>query len=267
MTFRRLRVRGTHNTLRYRAYIRSSAMRGAPLVPNRFASQWEADLMTDGVTHIHTHFCVSPRLPATAEKIEQWTKECLELAEQKVVLANEALVLVNANTKKLDKDIAKYKSIESNSKRRQASAAASGRMAAQGTGRGRKKNDGPDPPPIHYIPPTNAATAERYCYCRQISYGEMIGCDNPHCKIEWFHFECVGLTTETKPKVRNPDLTTRAARALPPEAAHVHSHAFSQSGASNPRRVRFVITIRANGFAQHAKSSANVDERRPIRCK
>ena len=176
------------------------------------------DLMTDGVTHTHTHFCVSPRLPATAEKIEQWTKECLELAEQKVVLANEALVLVNANTKKLDKDIAKYKSIESNSKRRQASAAASGRMAAQSTGRGRKKNDGPDPPPIHYVPPTNAATAERYCYCRQISYGEMIGCDNQvnttqtrlslgssiyslpfqDCPIEWFHFPCMAL--ETKPK-------------------------------------------------------------------
>ena len=132
-----------------------------------------------------------------------WTKECLELAEQKVVLANEALVLVNANTKKLDKDIARYKSIESNSKRRQASAAASGRIS-QGSGRGRKKSEAyhPDPPPIHYVPPTNAATAERFCYCRQISYGEMIGCDNPHCKIEWFHFECVGLTTETKPKVR-----------------------------------------------------------------
>lgn len=33
-----------------------------------------------------------------------------------------------------------------------------------------------------------------YCYCRQVSYGEMVGCDNPECSIEWFHFECVGLT-------------------------------------------------------------------------
>ena len=33
-----------------------------------------------------------------------------------------------------------------------------------------------------------------YCYCRQVSYGEMVGCDNPECPIEWFHFECVGLT-------------------------------------------------------------------------
>eukprot|EP00179_Madagascaria_erythrocladioides_P010943 CAMPEP_0198364418 /NCGR_PEP_ID=MMETSP1450-20131203/153369_1 /TAXON_ID=753684 ORGANISM="Madagascaria erythrocladiodes, Strain CCMP3234" /NCGR_SAMPLE_ID=MMETSP1450 /ASSEMBLY_ACC=CAM_ASM_001115 /LENGTH=216 /DNA_ID=CAMNT_0044071845 /DNA_START=75 /DNA_END=722 /DNA_ORIENTATION=+ len=34
----------------------------------------------------------------------------------------------------------------------------------------------------------------RYCYCQQVSYGEMVGCDNDDCKYEWFHFQCVGLT-------------------------------------------------------------------------
>ncbi|XP_011495530.1 PREDICTED: inhibitor of growth protein 4-like [Ceratosolen solmsi marchali] len=32
-----------------------------------------------------------------------------------------------------------------------------------------------------------------YCVCRQVSYGEMIACDDPECLIEWFHFPCVGL--------------------------------------------------------------------------
>lgn len=32
-----------------------------------------------------------------------------------------------------------------------------------------------------------------YCYCDQVSFGEMIGCDNPDCPIEWFHYDCVGL--------------------------------------------------------------------------
>ncbi|KAE8703035.1 PHD finger protein ING1 [Hibiscus syriacus] len=32
-----------------------------------------------------------------------------------------------------------------------------------------------------------------YCLCNQVSYGEMVACDNPACKIEWFHFGCVGL--------------------------------------------------------------------------
>lgn len=39
-----------------------------------------------------------------------------------------------------------------------------------------------------------------YCLCHQVSYGEMIGCDNLDCPIEWFHFACVGLTSKPKGK-------------------------------------------------------------------
>ncbi|XP_064610405.1 inhibitor of growth protein 4-like [Liolophura sinensis] len=39
-----------------------------------------------------------------------------------------------------------------------------------------------------------------YCLCHQVSYGEMIGCDNPDCPIEWFHFACVGLNMKPKGK-------------------------------------------------------------------
>ena len=39
-----------------------------------------------------------------------------------------------------------------------------------------------------------------YCLCGQVSYGEMIGCDNQDCPIEWFHFECVKLTRIPKGK-------------------------------------------------------------------
>lgn len=34
---------------------------------------------------------------------------------------------------------------------------------------------------------------ETYCYCNQVSYGQMVGCDGEHCKREWFHLGCVGL--------------------------------------------------------------------------
>ncbi|KHJ94075.1 PHD-finger [Oesophagostomum dentatum] len=49
-----------------------------------------------------------------------------------------------------------------------------------------------------------------YCFCSRISFGEMIGCDNDKCEIEWFHFECIGLTTKPKgkwfcPNCRHPD--------------------------------------------------------------
>lgn len=39
-----------------------------------------------------------------------------------------------------------------------------------------------------------------YCLCDQVSYGEMIGCDNDLCPIEWFHFNCVQLSTKPKGK-------------------------------------------------------------------
>jgi hypothetical protein len=39
-----------------------------------------------------------------------------------------------------------------------------------------------------------------YCTCHKVSYGEMVGCDNSECPIEWFHFGCVGLTHTPKGK-------------------------------------------------------------------
>ena len=40
----------------------------------------------------------------------------------------------------------------------------------------------------------------RYCYCNQVSFGEMVACDNDACPTEWFHLSCVGLA---KPPGRN----------------------------------------------------------------
>jgi hypothetical protein len=39
-----------------------------------------------------------------------------------------------------------------------------------------------------------------YCICHQVSYGEMIACDNPDCPIEWFHIGCMGLNSIPKGK-------------------------------------------------------------------
>ncbi|KAI8902984.1 inhibitor of growth proteins N-terminal histone-binding-domain-containing protein [Globomyces pollinis-pini] len=39
-----------------------------------------------------------------------------------------------------------------------------------------------------------------YCICNQVSFGEMIACDNDECTREWFHYACVGLTGPVKGK-------------------------------------------------------------------
>lgn len=34
----------------------------------------------------------------------------------------------------------------------------------------------------------------KYCYCNDVSYGEMVACDNENCAKEWFHIKCAGLS-------------------------------------------------------------------------
>ena len=45
----------------------------------------------------------------------------------------------------------------------------------------------------------------KYCLCNRVSFGNMVACDNTKCRIEWFHFKCVGLTKTPKNKWYCPD--------------------------------------------------------------
>ncbi|KAL4932205.1 putative PHD finger domain protein (Ing1) [Aspergillus undulatus] len=65
----------------------------------------------------------------------------------------------------------------------------------------------PPPPPVsdpeeslHEGDDEDEEGEPRYCYCNEISFGEMVACDNDACPREWFHLSCVGLT---KPPGRN----------------------------------------------------------------
>lgn len=51
----------------------------------------------------------------------------------------------------------------------------------------------PEMEPVHVIKPT-MEEPERYCFCKQPSFGDMIACDYEKCPNgEWFHYKCVGL--------------------------------------------------------------------------
>lgn len=52
----------------------------------------------------------------------------------------------------------------------------------------------------------------RYCLCNQVSYGDMVGCDNDDCPIEWFHYGCVGLSSAPKGKWYCPQCTAAMKR-------------------------------------------------------
>ena len=46
---------------------------------------------------------------------------------------------------------------------------------------------------------------ELWCYCRQPEEGEMIGCDNNACLIQWFHISCLHIKKIPKGKWFCPD--------------------------------------------------------------
>lgn len=48
-----------------------------------------------------------------------------------------------------------------------------------------------------------------YCVCRQVSFGQMVMCDNSECPIEWFHFGCVGLEAQPEGKWFCPKCTKK----------------------------------------------------------
>lgn len=48
---------------------------------------------------------------------------------------------------------------------------------------------------------SNGNDAEQvYCYCQQVSYGEMVACDGPFCAKEWFHLPCIGMSSPPEGK-------------------------------------------------------------------
>lgn len=47
-------------------------------------------------------------------------------------------------------------------------------------------------------PEQDAEGDEIYCVCQQVSYGDMVACDNEECPYQWFHWTCVQLKAEPK---------------------------------------------------------------------
>lgn len=52
----------------------------------------------------------------------------------------------------------------------------------------------------------------RYCICNQVSYGDMVACDNEDCPMEWFHYNCVGITQPPRGKWFCPQCTAAMRR-------------------------------------------------------
>ena len=82
----------------------------------------------------------------------------------------------------------------------------SGAGPPSASGPGKRGKKGPESKRDRSISPPDLSHVDidpdepTYCLCDQVSYGEMIGCDNDLCPIEWFHFTCVQLSSKPKGK-------------------------------------------------------------------
>ncbi|RUS91036.1 hypothetical protein EGW08_001164 [Elysia chlorotica] len=167
-------------------------------------------------------------------QIDSMFSKSKEFGDDKVSLAMQTYEMVDKHIRKLDAELARFEADlkDKNGGRK--------KDMAEGKAAGKKKNDKdkkkrkgnkedfedeipkkkkkkgaqadeePDLEPMHSFPisthPSDVLdmpvdpNEPTYCLCNQVSYGEMIGCDNLDCPIEWFHFACVQLKTKPKGK-------------------------------------------------------------------
>ncbi|KAL2124594.1 hypothetical protein VTJ04DRAFT_959 [Mycothermus thermophilus] len=54
-----------------------------------------------------------------------------------------------------------------------------------------------------------AGDDRKYCSCQNVSFGNMVACDNEDCPYEWFHWGCVGLKSEPNGTWYCPDCSEK----------------------------------------------------------
>ncbi|XP_078441832.1 RING/FYVE/PHD zinc finger superfamily protein isoform X2 [Wolffia australiana] len=132
-------------------------------------------------------------------------KHCVRIAEEKVALAGQAYEMVDTQIQQLDQYLRKLEEVKQEEMARTPEGAAmdsrlrSGRGSGSGKAGRKKSAPAVEPPCIDLEIPVDP-NEPTYCICNQVSYGQMVACDNPSCKIEWFHFGCVGLKEQPKGK-------------------------------------------------------------------
>nr|GMD75911.1 PHD finger protein ING1 [Ipomoea batatas] len=155
-------------------------------------------------------------------------KHAIRIADEKVALAIQAYDLVDTHIQQLDQYLKKFdEELRRVAERENAAATGSptsnvdnnvksGRSGDSSKG-GRKKTrlaaatPAANPTGMDLDLPVDP-NEPTYCFCNQVSYGEMVACDNPNCKIEWFHYGCVGLKEQPKGKWYCPDCAGKRGR-------------------------------------------------------
>lgn len=136
-------------------------------------------------------------------------EEARAFAEDKVDIANQTYNLIDKHIRCLENlSGAQNNSTEQDNNESSTKVSAGqkrkGGRQQQNTSNGAKANGEPGTRPLAVDMPLDP-NEPRYCTCQQVSFGEMIACDNEDCPIEWFHFACVNLKSKPKGKWYCPE--------------------------------------------------------------
>jgi len=163
---------------------------------------------------------------AEMEKIQHMFKKAKELSDEKVNIAVATYEMIDKHIRKLDSDLAKFESEMKDKGRMSQTESEEEEVVNKKKMKDKKKKgvkeeennkkkkkakkvENLTTPLISYVGsgvpqevldmPVDP-NEPTYCVCQQVSYGEMIGCDNQDCPIEWFHFGCMDLSHKPKGK-------------------------------------------------------------------
>ncbi|KAL4631056.1 inhibitor of growth protein 5 [Arapaima gigas] len=167
------------------------------------------------------------------QKIQAAYSKCKEYSDDKVQLAMQTYEMVDKHIRRLDADLARfenelkeklevsgYENLERRTLKNVSFSEGNRNLKEKKGPKGRSRKGSDDDSPkkkklkngpefsesLLAVHPSDVLdmpvdpNEPTYCLCHQVSYGEMIGCDNQDCPIEWFHFACVDLTTKPKGK-------------------------------------------------------------------
>lgn len=145
--------------------------------------------------------------------MRQLQYKAYHFSNEKVILCDQASFIVNSYLKRLEVDLAAFEE------------ESGGELLTEIDVPVRKKfKKGKSPPresssisaeasqtPVRPAPSSGPlpSSDEIFCMCRQVSFGEMVACDDELCRLKWFHFGCVGLKKEPKGKWFCPECSVR----------------------------------------------------------
>lgn len=125
-------------------------------------------------------------------EIEKLYDEADRLAKRKLALATELYDTVDHDIDKMDKTTKRLERVTGGHHDDEPSTSDGSRRKKK------RKQESEMSAPAMNVPVVEMPVDPNepvYCTCHQVSFGEMVCCDNTDCKVEWFHFQCVGMVS------------------------------------------------------------------------